>query len=247
MEPRHVWSQMVILVAFAAAAVPGFAAPLFDDFDGPAIDPQWTVQLEGTATGYTHNFSSSWLNVTDITTSARNTTADVVLSQAFCASGDFLVEALIGWDSAGLDKAMQNMYISLSSAGTSVASVGYHDAWYYDRGERRGSVGATSWGSGKNSLAFAGTGTVAIARHGGVMSVSWNGSEMVSDLNDALIDTLQIRFTWNTFQDGSLSSIFGAESIEYIQAEAVPEPSLLILFGSGVAVVALARRFAPRR
>jgi hypothetical protein len=238
-----------LVFGLLAAGLTAGASPItvvFDDFDDGALAPAWTVGLEN-ATGWTFVETGSLLTVTDIAATVINsgnggTSARVILSQSFTPLSDFTAAAQVAWDSAGSLSAMQAVGIHLfDSANTLVAGVEYGDGWVGYAGARVWAFGSVRSHSGAGSLPLAGTAALGISRVGSTIDFTWDASTLFTHTSTAAIDRVDLIF-WHYGYDGPQGvSFFATESIDSVSIEgtpiAVPEPSTLLLVGSGVAAV----------
>lgn len=233
-----------------AACLTAGASPItavFDDFDDGALSPAWTVGLEN-ATGWTFVETGSLLTVTDIAATVINsgnggTSARVILSQSFTPLTDFTAAAQVAWDSAGSLSAMQAVGMHLfDSTNTLVAGVEYVDGWVGYAGARLRAFGSVRSHSGAGSLPLEGTAALGISRVGSAIDVSWDGATLAIGASSAPVERVDLVF-WHYGYDGPQGvSFFGTESIDSVSIEgtpiAVPEPSTLLLVGSGIAAMA---------
>lgn len=221
--------------------------PVSDDFDDGALSPAWTVSLEN-ATGWTFVETGSLLTVTEIVPTVVNTgnggtSARVVLSQSFTPLADFAATCAVAWDSHGSLSPMQAVGIHLFDAtNTPVTSVEYADGWVGFRGTRAWAFGGTRFHSGAGYLALSGTAALGISRVGSTIDVLWDGSTLATGTSSAPISRLDLVFWYYAYDGPQGVSFFGTESVDSVMIEgtpvAVPEPSTLLLAGSGAACAA---------
>jgi hypothetical protein len=137
------------------------------------------------------------------------------LSQDFEGLDDFNALFTVGWDSDDKNSAMQNVSLALrDTTGETVIWASYHDAWLANRGRVTVIVDGTVY-DGPNNLAHSGTGTFEIQRNAGMVTVLWNGGEVLTGFFDNPVASLDLRFQVGAWP----AATFGELSVDLISCE----------------------------
>ena len=181
---------------------------VYDHFDAAELDSAWTVSFDRVQ-GWTYSLSLSSLFVSDIEyDSLHGGWSSVILSQDFDSLADLSVLLTLGWESNGVNSAMQNVMMTLrDTTGDDIIWALYHDAWDQNRGRISAGIGETMY-SGPNNLPHAGQGTIEIERNAGTVTIYWEGVEIFAGTVNTPIDRLELWFmvgAWPTATFGELS------------------------------------------
>lgn len=222
----------IILIACVLAANVNAGVVFSDDFNDGVLDAEWNVSFDN-VTGWTYSEAGTELTVTDITLADGLGSEEwgyVSLSKTLPDMENFSVEFAFSWDSAGVNSAMQNVFVSLLSEDSRFAFGGYHDAWRRVTGEQAAVIGINNeyvYHQGMDSLAHSGSGILSIERADGQIDIFWNDDKILSGADSSVLDEVQINFYKNNWS----SSTFGTLSVDYINV--VPEPATVFMLGIG--------------
>lgn len=220
---------MMAVFVFFGGVYPAYG--VYDHFNDGVLDSAWQVSFENT-TGWTYQESGTNLTVTNIAGSGSGW-RKAFIKQNFAAAGNFSVSCAVSWDSVHEYSDIQTLALSLYSGGQSAINASYHDAWAGETGEKGATIGGSMYGTGMGTLPFAGSALIEIERENGFVTVSWDGSVLLTGTSSSAIDQIGLEF----WQDGySFSSL----SVDYVSA--VPEPGSILLFGLGSMILARRRR-----
>jgi hypothetical protein len=171
------------------------------------------------------------------------TWASIILGQSFTPLTDFHVEFDFSWDSEGTYRAMQVLFISLYDPNDNLISeVSYYDAWVGSRGAEYGSAkigeeydscnymepvfkfqaGGNYYYSGPSYLDYSGSASIDIFRIGSNITISWNGSNMVSGVANDPISKVLVVFMYYPYQGQHGVSFFGTQSVDLVKIEGTP-------------------------
>lgn len=218
---------------------------LFDNFEGPMLNPHWSVEFRGNV-AMTNDWEfdvdmsrPSSLAVHDIlaSNSQANDWRIVEVSQPISIVGDYRIEAAIGWDTeipagypGGALDASQRLVIELrSSTGQTVVSFGYGDHWGLHAGSRFADTMVSSFPPAVGSLPLSGVATISATRTGSLLEFAWDGSTYfsVSDVDDEIAEVVVSFATFDPSPDRfTPTSFLGTLWIDSISVEGVsPAPS----------------------
>jgi hypothetical protein len=240
---RHIQYFIIVAVIFfmSIGALPACADLIYDDFDDGILDSAWEVSFDNVSS-WTYVETGSALVVTDII-SETDGWATVTLTQNCDPLSDFWIDFDFSWDSEGSNKAMQQIILSLfDSNGEKFASVGYIDAWVYQRGEKYAAIGNDTFASGYNTLPFAGSVNTDITRQDGTMNILWDDINLLSGTSSVSLSSVSLAFSYYPL---SGRSIFGTESVDLIADPPpipTPEPGTMLLIGLGLLGIFVVRK-----
>jgi hypothetical protein len=220
--------MMAVFVFFGGAYQ---AEGVYDHFNDGVLDSAWQVSYEN-ATGWTYQESGTNIKVTNVAGSGSDW-HHAYIKQNFAAAGDFSLNCAISWDSIHGYSDIQTLGIHLYSSGRSAINAGYHDAWVGEGGEKGTTIEGSVYGTGMNTLPFAGNALIEIERENGFVTVSWDGGVLLTGTSSSIIDQVGIEFCRNGYDFSSLS-------VDYVSA--VPEPGTILLLGLGSMILAGRRR-----
>jgi len=223
---------IALLVLLAPGACLG-ASVLSDDFDDGVLDEAWAVTYDRNAVGWDYTESDSLLDVSNILTGSVGTAkadsswAIVALTQSFDPITDFDLIWTFGWNCEGSIEAMQKVRLRLYSGDDLVTNCSYNDPWIAHTGQQDVRIGATEdvfYQSGPDSGPDSGMSTLAIVRSDDVMTISWDGVDLLTGASTAPVDRVEISFWyWAVNLGYRPPSFFGSEAVNLIAIEA-PEP-----------------------
>jgi hypothetical protein len=241
-----------LLIGSVAPAVAG-TVTVNDPFDGPNLDPAWTVDFDswgwgGPSAGWTYHFADGALHVTDIADGGGvDQWSSVRISRTLQEAGDFSFALDVGWLSAEGDSDVKSLYFSLYDTGNLLARVAYGDAWVGTTGQyfTYDLVGGIQYDSGLGSLPHSGRDTFEIARTSGNLSLKIGGAEVASSLLENPAVRLGIEFKYypsanTTFDELALYDLEGSYEVVPLPSAAWAGLGLLGLLG-------VVRRYRRRR
>lgn len=209
-----------------------------DEFSGTTLAPEWTVAFAGNTDGWNSAVNGGLLTVGEIfpltyppgCDTSGGPWSDVNIDRTIAPAGNFTCDALISWDSQGLNSAMQALWISLLDCdGNVLGQVGFVDAWAGTTGAKASTLGGVFAQSGAGSLPLAGTTTLQISRSGATWETRVGGTLIQSRAVTGVPRTLRLTFAYYAAHlcSGG-NTLFGTEAIDLItlQGDASPlEPA----------------------
>jgi hypothetical protein len=199
--------NLLLIIAIGGASL--LPAPaqtitvLADDFADGVVDPDWVASTTNT-TNPQYAEQDSALEITAIppTQPGSNVWCSLTFTRSFPPVADFDASFEIGWDSLGVDSAMQNLFIRLyDTLGSSVAAAGYTDAWAIERGRVYADAGTSAVNT--ESLPLAGTSSIRIVRSSQRLTISFDGIEKLAAIVPNPVDRVELRFDHFTWSGGS--------------------------------------------
>lgn len=230
---------LLVLALLAQAGALQADTAFVDDFDDGSLDPAWNVSFQD-SDSWTYSEVGTELTVTDIGPTVVNpggggTWSHVSLTRGLDGPGDIDLAFDFSWDSEGDDAAMQVIFVQLLDAeGSWVVTCGYHDAWGGSRGEMVAWVqddDLWSYGSGHDTMPYAGNATVDVQRRNGLVTVAWDDTDILSAPLQSAIHGVRLDFGFYAKDNEHGPSFFGSESVDLISV--VPEPATMSLLALG--------------
>jgi len=229
-------SALLLFSSFNASAV----TIIYDEFNSSTLDSQWSNNgLTNYSTG------AGLLSVYGVSDPVQDGNwGYATLSQSFDALGAFNFTTNIG-GSSGISDMQSVSFNLIDAGGSSVASVGFTDAWIGSTGSLFSSIGGSLVSTGADSLP-AGFDhlTLGITRDAD-NNISFSSgalSLMQTGVLDTEITGLEINFGYFNYP----GSTFGTEHVyhAFLEGEpsSVPEPSSFFLMGLGMIGLFVARR-----
>ncbi len=207
---------------------------LIDEFDGNVLDPGWSLQFMN-CVDWPHSIANSRLTVSDIApsrgpaTPEESTTSWVRLSRPLEQPlGDFRIDSHVGWDSEDQRGALQYLVLyAFGPASILISSVQYGDDWLQFGGARKATIGrygaaARHVNSGQDTLPDRGEADVAIERVGELVTIYWDGRELMRGLSSDPLATIAISFSWTAHSGPDGKSSFGSEWVDSIRVSGTP-------------------------
>jgi hypothetical protein len=195
---------------------------VYDHFDDGVLDPAWSVTFDN-ATGWSYIESGSILSVTEIAPVGLGWSS-VSPTMYITPIGDFSLNFDFSWDSSNSVRAMQNILVQLyDDLGNKLVAVGYSDGWIQASGAQYAMVGGSVFDSGPGSMPLAGSAHVQITRSGSAITVLWNGAQLFSGTGNTPVNRIELVFSYCNFSDSEGPSLFGSESVDWIEVRAFSE------------------------
>lgn len=230
-------SQSLLAAAGAVCCTAAARSDLLfaDEFSGTALAPEWTVAFAGNTDGWNHAVNGGLLTVGEIfpvsyppgCDTSGATWSDVNLDRAIAPAGNFTCDALINWDSQGLNSAMQAFWISiLDCEGTVLGQVGIVDAWAATTGTKASVLGGEFALIGAGTLPAAGSTTIQISRTGTLWEARVGGTLIQSKVVLGVPSALRLTFShYAAHLCAGGNTVFGTEAIDLItlQGDASPQ------------------------
>ena len=212
---------------------------LEDDFNDGVIDPAWTISGSLNFGGATYSETNGYLTITDIEDSnpSVNTGARIDFYRPLeCAlTGDFHLDYTFSWNEYSDPDARMVLRLQLfSSTGDTVVNVQHTDPWNNIKGRKDAFIANSSYHYySAQDLSYASTADIDVDRVEGQIAILWNGEILLTGEDFSDIVAIQLDARHNEMYDGT----FGDYSIDWISlsgASPIPEPSTIILIGSGI-------------
>jgi len=250
-------AAVALSVLIASATCIGDMIVVSDDFDNGVLSQNWAIGLPRNCHGWEYTESGTVLSVSDIwpdrvTTPELDAAWSIVsLSRSFEPIVDFEIDWDFAWDSEGDNRAMQKVRLRLYSGNDLVANCSYNDPWIAHSGQKDVRIGPLEdvfYKSGPGSMPHFGIASLDIVRLDDVMTISWDGEEILTGASTAPVDRVELSFWyWSETTAKGISSFFGTEYVDLIVIDAqppeLPEPgTLVMLMLGGLAWLGRARR-----
>jgi len=245
MKYRRLAISAAVITSILASAGTALGDLAGDEFNGTVLDPAWTVSFGGysfggyeeSASGWTYSVSGGQLVVTDVADPVdTNKWVWVDLTRPLNSLDDFQARMSMAYagDSAS---TMQGLVLSLDdAAGNSVVDAEHRDNWAAHGGVYAASIAGGGSYQGGTAFPLAGSGVLEINRTGGEITVDWDGTTVLTGTNADLVDTLRLRFRYNSFWG---QSFFGSESVDFVRVESaqIPAPGAVVLAMIGMGMI----------
>ena len=144
--------------------------------------------------------------------------------------GDFNVTFQFAWNSDDPRtgdpslKAMQRLYVQIYDVdGVQIARAGYSDSWVAANGGQHAKIReGTEIEASPNELESSGSANINISRSGSEIKLGWNGSLLVSGINNKPLQTIGILFYYYPYDGMGGPSFFGTEFVDFVRVEDEP-------------------------
>jgi tRNA A-37 threonylcarbamoyl transferase component Bud32/tetratricopeptide (TPR) repeat protein len=183
---------------FEPGPTDGGEVVLEDSFEGPGLDPAWSVDAEPDAWQMTVADSRLTLDLDD--SAATGARAGIVLARSVPPLDGFRIDFHFGWDGRESYASMQYLELRLlDTHGGLMLNVMYDDPWALFRGQRAAFIGRLQTTeqrstSGSDTLPIEGHAFVEIVRSGDVVSISWDGEPFLRGHASDPLGGVEMRF-----------------------------------------------------
>ena len=204
----------------------GMVVAVEDHFNDGVLNPAWQIEDQTNVFEWLHEESGTELVTTELVPEViadPSVSTYLYLTRSFDPITDFRLDFDFSWDEEDTLTAMQSIFIALyDENGQEILVSGYYDAWISSYGSYYARLGSDIFNP-RTPFPTAGNASLFVQRSDGNIDVYWDGKRIISGTNNQPVTKIAILFKHSAYDNGTVASTFGSESVDYIRLAGLPQ------------------------